>query len=530
MNTRPAFIQPKPQAPGSALEHLPGLPGKGPRGSVRPSARSKLRALSLILVHLLALVHIAHWKRSGESLTPMEPSEAMQTFELGYVNAGFLLLVISIAVTMVVGRFFCGWACHVVAYQDLCAWILKRLGLAPRPVRSRVLLWIPLLTAGYMFLWPSLERALRGGTFPKLQAHLMTDDLWATFPGPWITALTFLVDGALIVWLLGAKGFCTYGCPYGALFSLAGRRAPIGIRVTSACEGCGHCTATCTSNVQVAQEVARFGQVVDPGCMRCMDCVSVCPKEALYLGRGPRAKAGKVFAAPATAQARSDFSWPEEAALAACFLASLYAWRGLYQKVPLLLAIGLAVICAVVGVALVRMLRRADFQFQHWKLKQNSKLTARGYQALVLALGLFVGTAHSGAVQYKAREGERYLVKAGALPAGIERTTAIHRSLEALERARSLGWLPVAKLEHQLGSIRADLGELAAARAHLERAIEIDPSMRVPRVVLADVHKRMGNDAQAVAILEELLVLDPSNEPALRRLGRAPRPPAKTEH
>ena len=29
------------------------------------------------------------------------------------------------------------------------------------------------------------------------------------------------------------------------------------------------------------------GMVVDPGCMKCMDCVSVCPNDALYFGFGP---------------------------------------------------------------------------------------------------------------------------------------------------------------------------------------------------------------------------------------------------
>src|SRR6185503_18805376 len=56
------------------------------------------------------------------------------------------------------------------------------------------------------------------------------------------------------------------------------------ILVTDACEGCGHCTAVCTSNVRVHEEVAKFGMVVDPGCMKCMDCVSVCPNDALYFG------------------------------------------------------------------------------------------------------------------------------------------------------------------------------------------------------------------------------------------------------
>ena len=44
---------------------------------------------------------------------------------------------------------------------------------------------------------------------------------WATFPGWIVGALTFLVCGFVAVYFLGAKGFCTYACPYGAVFSCA---------------------------------------------------------------------------------------------------------------------------------------------------------------------------------------------------------------------------------------------------------------------------------------------------------------------
>ena len=71
-----------------------------------------------------------------------------------------LLLAATLLLTLIAGRFFCGWACHVVAYQDLCAWLLGRVGLRPRPVRSRVLALVPLGAAAYMFAWPTLERAL----------------------------------------------------------------------------------------------------------------------------------------------------------------------------------------------------------------------------------------------------------------------------------------------------------------------------------------------------------------------------------
>ena len=75
-------------------------------------------------------------------------------------------------------------------------------------------------------------------------------------------------------------------------FGLADKFSPGKIRVTPACNQCGHCTATCTSNVLVHAEVKQYGMVVDPGCMKCMDCVSVCPNDALYFGFGKPSVAG----------------------------------------------------------------------------------------------------------------------------------------------------------------------------------------------------------------------------------------------
>src|SRR5205085_2398459 len=136
-------------------------------------------------------------------------------------------------------------------------------------------------------------------------------------------------------------GFCAYGCPYGGFFRPLDRLAPARILVTDACEGCGHCTAVCTSNVRVHEEVREYGMVVDPGCMKCMDCVSVCPKEALYFG----------FAKPALLKGAAkkqkpkklyDLTLGEEVFCAMVFLIAFLAVRGVYNAVPMLMAAGFA--------------------------------------------------------------------------------------------------------------------------------------------------------------------------------------------
>jgi polyferredoxin len=424
----------------------------------------------------------------------------------------------------VLGRFFCGWACHVVAYQDLCAWALRRVGLRPRPVRSRLLVLVPLGAALYMFLWPQVARWLERRPFPGLELNLATDDLWATFPGPWIALITLLVDGFLIVWLLGAKGFCTYGCPYGAVFGLAERAARGRIRVTDACEGCGHCTATCTSNVRVHAEVARFGQVVDPGCMKCMDCVSVCPKEALYFGflaRHSRARERRSLWAFARGPARAyDFTWPEELALAAVFLASLLALRGLYDAVPFLLAIGLAVMAALAAVTLVRTVRARDFELQGHVLRRGGAWTRSGVAiaATFVLLLLFVG--HSGVVQASDRAGTRLLLRAGELQRGEpEREALLGSSLVHLSRAERWGLAPVAELEFKLASILRERGQLEEAERRMRRSIELDPVPLMPHLALADVLIVQGRFPEAEAALLELLELEPGFAPAEARLA-----------
>src|SRR5690606_38342075 len=119
---------------------------------------SRWRALSLVAVHLLIGLHVAHWMIRGRTLAPLELNEVMYTLELGVVTAGFLFMAALVLGTLVFGRFFCSWACHILALQDLSAWLLQRAGIRPAPIRMRLLRWAPLAAMLYMFVWPQMKR------------------------------------------------------------------------------------------------------------------------------------------------------------------------------------------------------------------------------------------------------------------------------------------------------------------------------------------------------------------------------------
>lgn len=384
---------------------LPILGQEAPgKAAVADSRMAKWRAIALVTVNLLIVAHILQWWFMGRTVSPVEPSESMWTLQNGAVNAGVIFFSLAIISTLIFGRFFCGWGCHVVSLQDFCAWLLGKVGLKPKPFRSRLLIFVPLIAALYMFVWPTVARWLTKPPaeplFPQFTNHLITTDFWATFPAVWVAIPFLFICGFATVYFLGSKGFCTYGCPYGGFFALADKVAPGKIRVTDACNECGHCTAVCTSNVIVHAEVKQFGMVVDPGCMKCMDCVSVCPNDALYFGLGkPAAAIGKA--------SKKNFSltWPEEFAAATVFVLSFFAVWNVYQIVPMLMAIGIAIVTAYVAFRVWRLFTTNDSAFYRHVLKSSGSIKSAGFVFLVLGVGWLGLIAHSGFIRYHEREG-----------------------------------------------------------------------------------------------------------------------------
>jgi len=389
----------------------------GGNARVRPSKNSRRRAIVLVLVHVLIAAHIVQWLITGMTVSPIEPSESMETLREGAINAGFVFFSLALLSTLIFGRFFCGWACHVVALQDLCSTLLKRIGIRPKPWRTRLLVYMPLLLALYMFVWPVFHRVVltplwkdmplwmgRSEPLHGFSTAFIVDDFWATFP-PWYIAIPFLLlCGFGCVYFLGSKGFCTYGCPYGGFFAPVDRVSVGRIVVNDNCHQCGHCTAVCTSNVRVHEEVRDFGMVVDPGCMKCMDCVSVCPNEALsFKIAKPSMLARPVHGASVERERpakRYDLSWPEEIAFGALFVVLTFSFRGMLNAVPLLMAAGLGAIATFLAWQAWRVVTTKNVRLRTFQLRLKGRLRPAGAAAVVLGVSVVLLGAWSGFVRF----------------------------------------------------------------------------------------------------------------------------------
>src|SRR5436190_6403467 len=378
---------------------------------IRESRTSRWRAGALIILNVLMVAHFIQWRFMGTTVSPIEPSESMFTLQNGAVNAGVIFFSLAMIATLIFGRFVCGWGCHILALQDLCSWILKKVGLTPKPFRSRLLVFVPLIVALYMFVWPTVARALTKANelplFPAFTNHIITTDFWATFPPFWVAVPFLFICGFMTVYFLGSKGFCTYACPYGGVFVLADKLAPGKIRVTDDCNQCGHCTATCMANVQVHAEVAKYGMVVDPGCMKHMDCISVCPNDALYFGFGKPSIAAKPLPQVVSTGAAPKFSltWPEELLAAVVFFGSFMAVWDVYHLIPMLMALGIAGVTTFLFLQVLRLFEMPDLALHRYSLRSNGKVQMAGLLFLVFSVVWIALTAHSGWIRYHEARG-----------------------------------------------------------------------------------------------------------------------------
>ncbi|HJP00134.1 MAG TPA: 4Fe-4S binding protein [Planctomycetota bacterium] len=507
-------------------------------GTVKPvlagHSYTKKRAASLLLVYVLVLAHIIHWRLAGKTLAPLEFNEVRLTLEVGIVTAGFLFMVVAFTSTAIFGRFFCSWGCHILALEDGCAWLLDKVGLRPKPIRSKLLALIPIGLVAYLFLWPVAHRLALAlwpgagswlGTPPEFAVRVtsetegwgsfVTNDLWRNLPGPWIAGLTFLVCGFAVVFLVGSRSFCRYACPYGAVFAFADKFAKGRIVSSGGCVGCGKCTESCRSDVQVIKEITKFGKVVDPSCLKCLDCVSACPSDALAYGF--TTSAHQSGHAQASLQKERDFSRKEEGVLVALFALALGVfvglpegvapWAGaLYGKLSLFLSVTLAVITALVALHLWRVARGGAPIFA----SADASARGAGFASMSIASLWLLFVAHSGLVQYHTFQGSQVTEELKDLRvAGLvqdasvldrlnsETRAALDEGERHLQRALDLGLFDDERLHRQRAWLALTKGDVHGAEAHLRTAIALEPRFARPHYQLGRLLAARGEAEEA---------------------------------
>ncbi len=236
------------------------------------------------------------------------------------IFTAFWLALITLLLTLILGRVFCGWVCPLGAVHQFFSFIFKktRLHKPKRWGRSGLefkyfILLLVLITAllavdlvGYLDPFSFLYRSFITAVIPwfaKINNLLLAfvykinlaslGDGWnqflaklalnQVFQQGFFLGLLFLL--AITLNLVRERFWCRFLCPLGALLALFGRWSILRLRINEEkCLHCHLCTLECETqaNPYPAEEWRR------PECVYCFTCASVCPTAAISFGLTPK--------------------------------------------------------------------------------------------------------------------------------------------------------------------------------------------------------------------------------------------------
>jgi ferredoxin len=220
-----------------------------------------------------------------------------------YALAGVLTLMLSV----VFGRAWCGWICPVGTMLDVLParkktsgwmrsplWRFGKYGVLALVVGSAVL-----GSLAPMVLDPITiaTRPLQELLMPYVGSDALGMSVGADLGRTGLAAVAFLslapLAAVLAMNLMGRRSWCRTLCPLGALLGLVSL-AP-GIRRfvdTDACTSCGRCARGCPT-LAISKEESFSSSAAD--CVVCMKCSDTCPTEAIhFLWRSPRGTSSTV--------------------------------------------------------------------------------------------------------------------------------------------------------------------------------------------------------------------------------------------
>lgn len=223
-----------------------------------------------------------------------------------------LLALLTVALTLLLGRVWCGWICPLGTILDLFkfktiagetrisqSWrsvkysLLVVILIAAIAANLTLLIFDPinlLIRSISTGLLPALDTAVTAlenalFTFPFLQNPLVKFDEWirpvvlplnpALYRDGVLFGLVFFIVVGLNVF--APRFWCRYLCPLGAMLGLIGRVSLVRREVKDSCLSCKRCAHRCpTGTIDPSRNFSS-----DPAeCIVCMDCIDECPNRS----------------------------------------------------------------------------------------------------------------------------------------------------------------------------------------------------------------------------------------------------------
>ncbi len=197
--------------------------------------------------------------------------------------------VITLAVTYLLGRVWCGWICPLGTALDVVPPTKKKIRIpGERMLRGLKYVFLLVILAGgamgtlaLSWLDPItiMGRTLTVGIEPFVQTRdiaMPAPEFGQVWPSLFVLGFFVLIVGLSAI---RSRFWCRYACPLGALLAIVARFSRVRPTVDgSSCISCSKCARTCS----VEAVSATDGYSMDSAeCVMCLECADVCPKDSV---------------------------------------------------------------------------------------------------------------------------------------------------------------------------------------------------------------------------------------------------------
>ncbi len=200
-------------------------------------------------------------------------------------------------ITIILGRFFCGWMCAFGTMGDVIFQLshlknnnykqyLKNIDGILKNIKYVFLVFI------VIFIWGFQLVSIPSGTNPwDLFGVMVSFGNWISLEeiiSSWLVAAILLL-GIIMGSIFVERFFCRYLCPLGAYFGIISRfRSLIIVKNKDNCGACSLCTSKCSMGI----DLDHMNKVHSMECINCMECMISCPKKNAHMEfNGTRANA-----------------------------------------------------------------------------------------------------------------------------------------------------------------------------------------------------------------------------------------------
>lgn len=256
--------------------------------------KNKMKTKDIISVMIRALFFFLFPAMFSTAFSGVKYLCAQMAAGDGFELNGFLIaFLVTVMLTVVFGRFFCGYVCAFGTYGDALYWVSSAIRKKFRKKAMRLPSAVGkvfrygkyiVLCLILFFCFLGKETFISGLSpwmvFSRLETLKSPQGGWS------LAVLLFILLSAAM--LFEPRFFCRFFCPLGAIFSLLPVLPCSSVkRDRPKCiHGCNMCRNKCPADLEI-QDSTKADSPLMGECFSCGKCIGVCPKKNVHgLGLG----------------------------------------------------------------------------------------------------------------------------------------------------------------------------------------------------------------------------------------------------